>query len=193
MKQNKSKPETGETEPSGYARESRPEKIVARLRPHVRVLAWPTLLLFALAGATGYFYGNMPEPWQNPAVLAGAIVLAVLGWLLPLVLWLTKRYTITTRRIIFRHGLFVRTRQELLHSRGYDVSVRQNWLQAAFHSGTVLINSGMEHPLVVKDVPNVDLVQSVLHDLMEQASTVMGSRRQEQSARGEESAFWSRS
>lgn len=192
MKQNKSEPETSETEPSGYARESQPEKVVARLRPHARVLIWPTLLLFALAGATGYFYGNMPEPWQNPAVLAGAIALAVLGWLLPLAVWLTKRYTITTRRIIFRHGFFVRTRQELLHSRGYDVSVRQNWLQAGFHSGSVLINSGLEHPLVLKDVPNVDLVQSVLHDLMEQASTVMGSRRQEQSARAAESAFWGR-
>ncbi|TFB70651.1 PH domain-containing protein [Cryobacterium glaciale] len=184
--------ETNETEPSGYARESRPEKVVARLRPHARVLAWPTLLLFALAGATGYYFGNLPEPWQNAALLAGAIVLAVLGWLLPLAAWLTKRYTITTRRIIFRHGFFVRTRQELLHSRGYDVSVRQNWVQAGFHSGTVLINSGLEHPLILKDVPNVDLVQSTLHDLMEQASTVMGSRRQEQSALAAESAFWGR-
>ncbi|WP_104135603.1 MULTISPECIES: PH domain-containing protein [unclassified Cryobacterium] len=186
------KTEPNETEPSGYARESRPEKVVARLRPHARVLLWPTLLLFALAGATGYFFGNLPEPWQNAALLPGAVVLVVLGWLLPLVAWLTKRYTITTRRIIFRHGFFVRTRQELLHSRGYDVSVRQNWVQAGFHSGTVLINSGLEHPLILKDIPNVDLVQSVLHDLMEQESTVMGSRRQEQSALAAESAFWGR-
>ncbi|TFD29329.1 PH domain-containing protein [Cryobacterium lyxosi] len=165
---------------------------MARLRPHARVLVWPTLLLFALAGGTGYFFGNMAEPWQNAAVLGGAIALAILGWLLPLAAWLTKRYTITTRRIIFRHGFFVRTRQELLHSRGYDVSVRQNWVQAGFHSGTVLINSGLEHPLVLTDVPNVDLVQSTLHDLMEKASTVMSSRRQEQSAPSAESAFWGR-
>ncbi|WP_233200640.1 PH domain-containing protein [Cryobacterium sp. M15] len=188
----KTQGETNETESSGYARESRPEKVIARLRPHARVLVWPTLLLFALAGGTGYFFGNMAEPWQNAAVLGGAIALAVLGWLLPLAAWLTKRYTITTRRIIFRHGFFVRTRQELLHSRGYDVSVRQNWVQAGFHSGTVLINSGLEHPLVLTDVPNVDLVQSTLHDLMEKASTVMSSRRQEQSAPSAESAFWGR-
>ena len=184
--------ETNETELSGYARESRPEKVIARLRPHARVLLWPTLLLFALAGATGYFSGNLPEPWQNTALPLCAILLAVFGWLLPLASWLTKRYTITTRRIIFRHGFFVRTRQELLHSRGYDVSVRQNWVQAGFHSGTVLINSGLEHPLVLTDVPNVDLVQSALHDLMEKASTVMSSRRQEQSAPSAESAFWGR-
>ncbi|WP_233205864.1 PH domain-containing protein [Cryobacterium sp. Y82] len=188
----KTQGETNETESSGYARESRPEKVVARLRPHARVLVWPTLLLFVLAGGTGYFFGNMAQPWQNALVLGGAIALAVLGWLLPLAAWLTKRYTITTRRIIFRYGFFVRTRQELLHSRGYDVSVRQNWVQAGFRSGTVLINSGLEHPLVLKDVPNVDLVQSALHDLMEKASTVMGSRRQEQSAHADESAFWGR-
>jgi hypothetical protein len=56
----------------------------------------------------------------------------------------------------------------------------------------VLINSGLEHPLVLTDVPNVDLVQSTLHDLMEKASTVMSSRRQEQSAPSAESAFWGR-
>jgi len=146
--------------------------------------------LLAVFGATGYFYGSLPEPWQNIALLAAAAVLVLLLWLLPLASWLNNRYTITTRRIIFRHGFFVRTRQELLHSRGYDVTVRQNWLQSLAHSGDVLINAGLEHPLVLKDVPNAALVQQVLHDLMESSRTLMGSRRQEQSALADESARW---
>ena len=158
------------------------ERVVARLRPHARRLFWPTLLLFAVCGATGYFYGSLPEDWQNTALIVGAVAVIVLLWLLPLASWLNRRYTITTRRIIFRHGFFVRSRQELLHGRGYDVTVRQNWLQAAFRSGDVLVNSGLEHPLVLKDVPSADLVQQVLHDLMQESQTVIGSRRQEQSA-----------
>jgi len=166
------------------------EVVVARLRRHARVLFWPTLVLIGVCAATGYFYANLPEPWQNVMLLVGAGVVVVLLWLLPVVSWLTTRYTITTRRIIFVHGIFVHVRQELLHSRGYDVSVRKNWLQSLFRSGTVRINSGLEHPLMLRDVPDADLVQQVLQDLMEVSATVMAARRQEQSALGDESTLW---
>lgn len=174
--------------PENAPAESPAEHVVARLRPHARVLFWPTILLFAIAGATGYYAGNLPEPWQNTGLVWAAVIAVVLLWLLPLVSWLNHRYTITTRRIIFRHGFFVRTRQELLHSRGYDVTVRQNWLQSAFRSGNVLINSGLEHPLVLKDVPNAALVQKVLHDLMDDARTPVAPRRGDDAL--EDSGFW---
>lgn len=179
-------PQAGAPGPAPAVAAPPAERVVARLRPHARRLFWPTLLLFAVCGATGYFYGNLPEDWQNSALIPAAAAVIVLLWLLPLASWLNRRYTITTRRIIFRHGLFVRSRQELLHSRGYDVTLRQSWLQSAFRSGDVLINSGLEHPLVLKDVPSAALVQQVLHDLMDEAQTVMGSRRQEQSANSDQ-------
>ena len=167
-----------------------PETVIARLRPNARILFFPTLVLFCVCGVTGYYAGNLPEEWQNAALLMGAAAAVLILWLLPLVFWLNRRYTITSRRIIFRHGFFVHTRQELLHTRGYDVTLRQNWFQSAFGSGNVRINSGLEHPLVLTDVPNGALVQQVLNDLMEQSRTVMGSRRQEQSALADETAFW---
>jgi len=163
-----------------------PEVVIARLRSHGRVLFWPTLLLIGVCGVTGYYYGSLAEPWQNVLLLVGAGLVVALLWLLPLVSWLTRRYTVTSRRIIFVHGIFVHVRQELLHSRGYDVSVRKTWLQSVFRSGTVRINSGLEHPLSLRDVPDADLVQQVLQDLMEQSQTVMAARRQEQSALGDE-------
>lgn len=166
------------------------ETVIARLRPNARILFFPTLVLFCICGVTGYYAGTLPEEWQNAALLVGAAAAILVLWLLPLVFWLNRRYTITSRRIIFRHGFFVHTRQELLHTRGYDVTLRQNWFQSAFRSGDVLINSGLEHPLVLKDVPSGALVQQVLNDLMEQSRTVMGSRRQEQSALADDTAFW---
>lgn len=116
-------------------------------------------------------------------VLAAALVIAVLLFLLPVVAWLGRNYTITTRRIVLRGGLLVRTRQELLHSRGYDVTVRTSALQAMFGSGDVLINTGLERPIMLRDVPNAKLVQSTLQDLMENSLTSMASRRQQEQSR----------
>lgn len=168
-----------------------PETVVARLRSHGRALFWPTVALFAAAFGTTYFYGRFPEPWQNLAVLAAGALAILLFWFLPLLRWLGRNYTITTRRIVLRSGFFVRVRQELLHSRGYDVTVRRNGMQLLFRSGNVRINTGLEHPIVLKDVPSADLVQAALHDLMERSQNPIAARRQhEQSRADDETAVW---
>lgn len=154
------------------------ERVVARLRPHARALFWPSLLLIAGVGAIAYFNNTFPEDWQNLALLAGGGALLLLLWLVPLFRWLGKRYIITTRRLIMRLGTLTRTRQELLHSRGYDITVRKGALQSMFGSGDVLINTGLDHPVVLRDVPSADLVQSTLHDLMERSMNPIAARRQ---------------
>ena len=158
------------------------ERIVARLRPHGRVLFWPSLILIASTTAMAYFTGSFPEAWQNIAVFGGGVLAILVLWLLPLVAWLGTRYTVTTRRIVLRRGFFVRTRQELLHSRGYDIVVRKNAMQSLFGCGDVRINTGLEHPVVLRDVPSADLVQGVLHDLMERSLNPIAARRQAESA-----------
>jgi uncharacterized membrane protein YdbT with pleckstrin-like domain len=173
---------------------AQPEVVIARLRPHGRALFWPTLFLIGIAALTGYAAGSVPEPWQNTLVLIGAAVAAVLLWFLPLVSWLTRRYTITTRRVIFVHGVFVRTREELLHSRGYDVSVRRTWLQALFRSGTVRVSSGVEHRLELRDVPQAALVQRALQELSERARALQARSvpglASDPSALGDQGSFW---
>ena len=167
------------------------ERIIASLRPHARSLFWPSLLLITTLGALGYFAGRFDEEWQNIAVIAAATGLVVVCWLVPMLLWLSRRYTITTRRIVLRHGLVIRTRQELLHSRGYDITVRKNALQSIFGSGDVLINTGLERPVVLRDIPSADLVQGSLHDLMERSLNPIAARRQaEQSGAPDETTAW---
>lgn len=168
-----------------------PEAVVARLRPHGRALFWPSLALILILAATGYFYGSFAEPWQNLGVLTAALLFGILLWLLPLLHWLGRHYTITTRRIVLRSGFFVRVRQELLHSRGYDVSVRRNPMQSMFGSGDILINTGLDKPIVLRDVPSANLVQTALHDLMELSQNPVSARRQkEQSAAPDETTAW---
>jgi len=155
-----------------------PETVVARLRPHSRALFFPTVALLADIGAVSYFAGSLPEEWMNLLLLAAGAVVALLLFVVPVLRWLSQNDTITTRRVVIRSGILVRSRQELLHSRGYDVTVRQAGLQLLFRSGDVLINTGNEHPVVLRDVPDADLVQSALHDLMEASFNPIAARRQ---------------
>lgn len=167
------------------------EHLVATMRSHGRFLLWPTVVLIGSLGAMSYFYGRFPEVWQNVVVLLTGALLIVVLWFLPLLAWLGRRYTITTRRIVLRHGFFVRVRQELLHSRGYDITVRKNALQSMFGSGDVQINTGLEHPVVLRDVPAADIVQGALHDLMERSINPIAARRQaSESAAPDETIIW---
>lgn len=178
-----------DTGPSGQV----PETVVARLRPHVRALFWPTLALFAAVVGGAYFAGQFDELWLNLVIGIGALLVVFFAWLVPLLAWLGRNYTITTRRIVLRSGFLVRLRQELLHSRGYDITVRKGALQSMFGSGDVIINSGLDRPVILRDVPDADLVQEALHDLMERNITQVSSRRQrEQSAGDDETTMWGR-
>lgn len=146
------------------------ETVIARLRPHGRALFWPTVLLLAVAAALGFFGGALPEEWQRIAVLIAGGVIAVVGWLAPLLRWLSRSYTITSRRVVVRSGTIVRTRQEVLHSTAHDVTVRRTAMQTVFRSGDVLVSTGLDRPVVLADVPSADLVQAALHDLIDTAT-----------------------
>jgi uncharacterized membrane protein YdbT with pleckstrin-like domain len=167
-----------------------PERVIARLRSNARALFWPSLALIAAAGGVGYFAGRVSEVWEVVLLWSAAAVATLLLFLLPLAVWLSRRYTITTRRLILRHGFFVRVRQELLHSRGYDVAVKRTWLQSMFRSGDVRINSGLDHPVVLRDVPKADQVQSALSELMEHAQTIVAVRHQQSESVSDETTVW---
>ena len=165
---------------------------MARLRSHARAMFWPSLALLAVLGATFYFVGSFDQFWVNLAIAAGGAVLVLLLWLAPLFRWLGRHYTITTRRVVLRSGFLVRVRQELLHSRGYDVTVRKNAIQSMFGSGDVEINTGLERPVILRDVPDADLVQAALHDLMENSVNPIAARRQRGQSVPDETTAWGR-
>jgi uncharacterized membrane protein YdbT with pleckstrin-like domain len=167
------------------------EAIVARVRSHSRALIFPGIVLVATAGTLGYYVGSFAEGWQNLALLTGGLLLVVVAWFLPFFGWLARNYTITTRRVVLSSGIFIRVRQELLHSRGYDVTVRQNWVQRMFGSGDLLINAGHDHPVVLRDIPAVSITQAALHDLMENNQNVVSLRRQrDESQASDETTVW---
>lgn len=148
-----------------------PERVIARLRPHARALFLPSLALIAVTGGATYLAVTLDELWMRLVALGTALLLATLLWLLPYLRWLNTQYVVTSRRVVLSWGLFVRTRSEVLLSRSHDVTVRRSGLQGLFRSGDVLLNTGLDRPIVLRDVPRANLVQRALADVMETATT----------------------
>ncbi|MEN2738068.1 PH domain-containing protein [Microbacterium sp. X-17] len=143
------------------------ELLIARVRQHPRRLFWSALVLIAVGGACGFFYGNLPEPLANWMLLTAAAVVILLLVLLPYVSWLSRTYTITTRRVIARSGLFVRRSTELTHVRGYTIAVRRGPLQRLWGIGTLRLSDGLGATFVIKDVADSALIHEVLVDQVE--------------------------
>ncbi len=166
------------------------EHVIARLRPHARILVAPSIVLIASAGAVGYFAGNLPEAWQNNVIIAGAVVVAVVLWLVPMVTWLSQRYVITTRRIIVTRGFFVRRRTELLHNRSHEITLRRTVLQTVFRTGNLVIKSDGGVRVTVRDVPGALHVHRALHDLIEEHDVSVSHVQSYQTALAPDFAAW---
>lgn len=143
------------------------EYVIARLHPHARVLFWPVTLFIVVCGGLGFGAGRLPEEWQNLGLLAIGGVIVVLGCLVPLLRWGAHSYTITTRRTVLRTGILRRVRREVRHDRAIDLAVHKGALQTLFGSGDIVITVGPEHEVELRDVPSVDLVATVLDELMD--------------------------
>lgn len=144
-----------------------PELRVARFRSHARRLVWPSLALIVVAGAVGFFYGNLPEPFQDWMLLAAAGVLVFLLAVLPFLSWWSRVYTITTRRVIERSGILVARHRELTHVRGYSIQVKRGPFQRMWGAGTLVLSNGVDEPLRLSNVPSVELVHECLVDQVE--------------------------
>lgn len=143
------------------------EAVVVRLHRHGRRLVLPVLVLIALAAASGYWVGALPEPWLNWAAAAGAVVLALLLGVLPIFAWLADRATVTNQRVIIRRGLFTHRRSEVPLTRVREVRLRRGIVQRLFGSGDVELLVGIEGATVLRDVPRPGLVVAAVQELIE--------------------------
>ena len=143
------------------------ELLIARFRGHARRLAWSAVLLIAVFGATAYFYDNLPAGFENWMLLSAAGGVLLLGVVIPYVVWLSRTYVITTRRVIVKSGLGSRHRREMTHVRGYTIAVRRGILQRMWGAGTITLSNGVDTSLRLADVPTVTLVHETLVDQIE--------------------------
>jgi len=144
----------------------RPEVVIVRLRRHARLLTWPALVLLGTAFAAGFFIGSFDEAWQNWLAAAVAVLLIVAVVLLPLSIWLGNTITITSRRVIVRRGVLTRTRTEVALVRVQEIRSRASLIQRMVRAGTIELVTSPEQTVALKDVPAVNQVLDLLHDLV---------------------------
>ncbi|WP_242090606.1 PH domain-containing protein, partial [Microbacterium lacticum] len=123
-----------------------------------------------VAGAVGYFTGNLPAPLDETPdwvlwLVAGVVVLLLV--VIPYLRWLAHTYTVTTRRVIARSGLLRRTRTEIGHARGYTIAERRGPIQRLWGAGTLTLSNGVDAPLRMVDIPAVRLMNETLADQVE--------------------------
>src|SRR5690606_22612023 len=104
-------------------------RLIARFRSRAPGWSWSAGLLTGVSGAAAYFYDNLPEGFENWMLLAAAAALVIVAVVIPFLAWLSRTYTVTTRRVIVRQGLGARQRREISHVRGYSIGVRRSILQ----------------------------------------------------------------
>lgn len=148
------------------------EAVLIHTRTHWKALlgsiAWLAL------GVAGVILLFVLVPNDAEAIRwAGIVALAVLVlWfaISPLMGWLSSSYTITTQRIMSRHGIVRQTGRNIPLKRVSGVSFEKGLLDRMLGCGTLLIESSAETSNVVfNDVPNVENVQRVLTDLITSA------------------------
>lgn len=152
------------TPPPGVPSE---ERLIAKFRGHAVRQFWSALVLIAAAGATGYFIDNLPDPYENWMLLSAAGTAVLLFTIVPLIRWSSRRYIITTRRVIEHSGIIVRNRREMSHMRGYSLTLRRGILQRLWGAGTLTLSNGVDAPLVLRNVPYATLINETLTDQIE--------------------------
>ncbi|MGP6171532.1 PH domain-containing protein [Microbacterium sp. A196] len=160
------------------------ERLIARFRGHARRLIWSALLLIVVCGATGYLYGNLPEGFEDWMLLTAAGALIIVGVIIPFLIWLSRTYTVTTRRVIVRHGMGARHREEISHVRGYSIGVRRGPLQRLGGAGTITLSNGIDVPVRLVNIPNVTLVHEALADQIE-VNQILAHRDAQSASEGE--------
>ncbi|WP_045255485.1 PH domain-containing protein [Microbacterium foliorum] len=143
------------------------ELLIARFRGHARRLFWSAIVLIAVFGATAYFYDNIPAPFEDWMLLSAAGGLVLVLVIVPYIVWYSRTVTVTTRRVIVRHGIGAQSRREMSHARGYTIGVRRGVLQRMWGTGTISLSNGVDAPLRLANVPNVTLVHETLADQIE--------------------------
>ncbi|WP_084037998.1 PH domain-containing protein [Demequina sp. NBRC 110053] len=153
------------------------ERLLLHRRQHWKVLigagAW--LAVIAVASVLGLMWASSLSGLGATVATAAIAVaaLALLGWLVvaPLIRWATTHFVITSRRLLFRTGVFTRTGIDIPVARIASVQFRHGVIDRMFRTGTLIIESASDDPLEFDNIPEVEKVHQMLyHELYDELS-----------------------
>ncbi len=143
------------------------ESIVVDTRTHPKALLLPILALVVLLAVAVFVQKAVDQGVVTKVVWALAAVGVIWFVLRPALIWLTATYTITTRRLITRHGVITRRGHDIPLTRISDVAYEKDLVDRLLGCGTLVISDASTHGQVaLPDIPHVEDVQRKLNDLL---------------------------
>jgi uncharacterized membrane protein YdbT with pleckstrin-like domain len=148
------------------------ESVVVDTRTHPKALLLPLLILVVLL-AIGTFGQTQIDQKEVNWVVWGLAVIGIFWFVVrPVLIWLTASYTITTRRLITRHGVITRRGHDIPLTRISDVAYEKDLIDRLLGCGTLVISDASTHGQVaLPDIPHVEDVQRKLNDLLHDLHT----------------------
>ena len=149
------------------------ESIAFEMRPHWRSMIVPSIVLVGTVAIGGYLYGLVPSDgvasYLHWVILAVALLVLILWFVRPLLVWLTTQYVFTDRRIITRTGIVARHGMDMPLSKVNDVSFDYSIFERLIGTGTLIVSSASETgDLVIDNIPRVEEVQREIYRLSEE-------------------------
>ena len=143
------------------------ESVVVDTRTHPKALLLPIFALVVFLAI-----GVLVQTQTDEGIVHKVVwVLAAIGILWFFVrrflIWLTATYTITTRRLITRHGVITRRGHDIPLTRISDVAYEKDLVDRLLGCGTLVISDASTHGQVaLPDIPQVEDVQRKLNELL---------------------------
>jgi uncharacterized membrane protein YdbT with pleckstrin-like domain len=146
------------------------EVVLVDVRTHAKALLLPAVWLVLVAAVAG-FASSLPGGDSAAVALAViwavALVVLVVVSVRPFLVWLTRSYTVTDRRLITRSGVLVRRGHDIPLDRVNDLQQERGILDRLLGCGTLLVSDGGEQgPIRLDDVPHVERVHLELGRLL---------------------------
>ena len=148
---------------------SQDEVVVRHMHTHIKTLL-PAInieSILVIAAAVGSFF--VPENaryWALATIWIAVLVLSIPLIVIPWIKWITTTYTVTTKRVITRTGIIKRTGHDLPLTRISDIQIEKNFDDRFFGCGTLALQTSADDPLLLHDVPKVEMVQVEISNLL---------------------------
>jgi uncharacterized membrane protein YdbT with pleckstrin-like domain len=153
------------------------EKIVVDTRTHPKALLLPILALVVFLAIGVVVQTAVDQGTVTLIVWILAAIGIIWFFIRPLLIWLTATYTITTRRLITRHGVITRRGHDIPLTRVSDVAYEKDLIDRMLGCGTLVISDASTHGQVaLPDIPHVEDVQRKLNDLLHDLHDAEGPR-----------------
>jgi len=148
---------------------SQDEVVVRHMHTHIKVILPHIIgeIILIIAAIVGSVY--VPEDsrsWALPTIWIVVLILSMPLLAIPWIKWISSTYTVTTKRIITRKGIFTRTGHDLPLTRISDVQLEKNFDDRLFGCGTLALQTSADDPLLLRDVPKVEMVQVEISNLI---------------------------